>query len=67
VLADEGCERLVVSPEKTLHLYSLIPIYRDEMDFALEHGSTGLIQQLSDADVTELLDVHRQSVCHEHT
>lgn len=67
VLADEGCDELVISPTKTIHFFSVIPIYHDEMDFALQHSSTELVQRLSDAHVTELLNVRRQSVCHEHT
>jgi suppressor of fused protein SUFU len=67
VLADEGCDELVITSNKAIHFFSVIPIYRHEMDFALEHSSSELIQRLSNADVTELLDIHRQSVCHEHT
>jgi hypothetical protein len=67
VLADEGCDELVVAADKTIHFFSVIPIYRDEMEFALSHSSTELVHGLSEAGVTELLDVHRQSVCHEHT
>ena len=67
VLADEGCEQLAISPSKSIHFLSLVPIYRDEMEFALEHSPKDLVHRLSEADVTELLDVHRQSVCHAHT
>ena len=64
VLADDGCEELVVRPDKTIHFYSFIPIYREEMEFALEHGSRELIGKLSDAGATELLDLQRPNVIH---
>ena len=49
--------------KKTIHFYAFVPIYRDEMDFALSEGHEALAARLDAAGVTELLDVRRPSVC----
>lgn len=51
-----------VAPEKVVRLYTLIPLYADEMDFKLQHGSDALFQKLDEREVEELVDVKRRSV-----
>lgn len=47
---------------KTIHFYGVVPLYRDEMDFALSEGHETLAARLDAAGVTELLDARRPSV-----
>jgi len=54
---------LVISPEKTIHFLSFVPIYREEMDFKLSKGLDALVDRLDAAGVTELLDIRRANVC----
>ena len=51
-----------VAPGKTIRLYALLPLYEDEMNFKLEHGSDALFAKLDDRAVDELLDPSRRSV-----
>ncbi len=47
---------------KTVRLYALVPLFEDEMQFKLEHGSDALFEKLDEREVDELLDVNRRSV-----
>lgn len=60
--SDEGgC--LVVDDVTKIFFHSLIPIYREEMEFALRRGSGDLLDRLGEAGVTELLQIGRKNVC----
>jgi|ERR1043166_1303447 hypothetical protein len=56
-----GC--LVIDDAIKIYLHSLIPIYREEMDFALSRSSGELLDRLGEAGVTELLQIGRKNVC----
>lgn len=58
----EGLGTCQLSPEKTVHLYALLPIYEDEMSYKLEHGFQKLFEKLEARKVTEVLDLKRRSV-----
>ncbi|HEX2873264.1 MAG TPA: suppressor of fused domain protein [Polyangiaceae bacterium] len=51
-----------VAPGKTIRLYALLPLYEDEMNYKLEHGSDALFAKLDERSVDELFDVTRRSV-----
>ena len=55
----DHCE---LSPGKTVHLYPLVPIYEDEMNYKLEHGAEALFEKLDGRKVSEVLDPKRPSV-----
>ncbi|HEX5219151.1 MAG TPA: suppressor of fused domain protein [Verrucomicrobiae bacterium] len=63
VLCQEGGDELKLDDESTIHFLSVIPIYREEMEFALNNSSGDLLEKLGEADVSELLDVNRKNVC----
>ncbi|MGD9101727.1 MAG: suppressor of fused domain protein [Anaerolineae bacterium] len=63
VLFDDAFMELKVSDEKTIHFLSLLPIYREEMDFKLKYGVDELFSRLDEIGVSELLDVNRKNVC----
>jgi hypothetical protein len=50
------------APGKTVRLYALLPLYEDEMNFKLEHGSDALFEKLAERHVDELFDLRRRSV-----
>lgn len=54
---------LAIRPGKTVNFYSLIPLYREEMDLKLNQGAEALHPLLDKAGVTELLDARRPNVC----
>jgi hypothetical protein len=56
---------LEIGPDQRIHLLTLVPLYREEMEFKLRHGLNALVERLDKAGVTELLDVRRVNVCRE--
>jgi hypothetical protein len=48
--------------KRTINFYGLVPIYENEMHYALENGYEALDALLRQKGVTELLDVKRPSV-----
>jgi hypothetical protein len=63
VLFGDDFLTLIVSSDKTIHFLSLVPLYREEMDFKLKKGLDPLLDRLDKAGVTELLNVSRKNVC----
>jgi hypothetical protein len=63
VLCSDGGMLLKISESKKVRFYSLIPIYLEEMQFALKAGADELIEKLGHAEVTELLNLKRRNVC----
>jgi hypothetical protein len=51
-----------LAEHKTVRLYALLPLFADEMQFKLEHGSEALFEKLDQRGVRELIDVKRRSV-----
>ncbi|MFF2888014.1 suppressor of fused domain protein [Paenibacillus sp. NPDC057967] len=58
-----GFFTLQMSEEKEVHFFSLLPIYKEEMDFKLKHGAEELFQKLDEARINEFLQVQRKNVC----
>jgi hypothetical protein len=62
VTLPKGAEQLKTDDGRDIKYLGIIPLFRDELAFKLEHGSGALEDKLSAANVTELLNTHRQSV-----
>jgi hypothetical protein len=54
---------LETADKKAIHFFSLVPLYRDEMEFKLKKGLDSLLEKFAEQEVNELLDVGRTSVC----
>lgn len=54
---------LTAAPEKDVHFFSLVPLYKEEMDFKLNQGHEALFDKLKAAGVTELIQPDRKNVC----
>lgn len=63
LLLDEGVRRLEIGPERVVNFYSLVPLYREEMDYKLQHGIQALAERLDAIGVTERLDIGRANAC----
>jgi hypothetical protein len=61
-LCDDEGTALAIDDETVIHFHSLIPIYREEMEFALSNSSDDLLERLGDADVSELVDLERPNL-----
>jgi len=55
--------RLTASPDKEINFFSVIPIYKEEREFAMSNESDDLLDLLNDNGVTELLDIGRRNEC----
>jgi hypothetical protein len=63
VLFGDDFMRLEVDPDKGIDFLSFVPLYREELDYKLDHGLDPLLDRLDEAGVTELLDLGRKNVC----
>ena len=55
----EEFQTLVVSPEKTVHFYTLYPIYREEMNLKMEQGVDVLLDKFDEYGIGDVLDLSR--------
>lgn len=46
-----------------INFYTLIPLYKEEMDYKLEHGTEALMDKFDNGGVSELVDIHRENLC----
>mgnify|MGYP001127431003 CR=1 FL=1 len=46
---------------KTVNFYQLIPLFKEEMKFKLDHDADELIERM--ADVDHVVDIHRKNTC----
>lgn len=53
---------LTLPNQNQVHFFSLIPIYKEEMDLKLEQGADHLFEKLQKAGVNEILDIKRRNV-----
>jgi hypothetical protein len=54
---------LKIDETKTIHFFSILPLYTDEMNFKLKKGSDDLFERLDKQGVNELLNIRRPNVC----
>ena len=54
--------RLETADERTINFYSVWPLLADETEFKLKQGYDELLDRLLSRDVTDVIDVQRQSV-----
>ncbi|MFS1514347.1 suppressor of fused domain protein [Chengkuizengella sp. SCS-71B] len=45
-----------------IHIYTLLPIYEEERNFALEKGHEYLLKRMSEKGISDVLDIHRVNV-----
>ncbi|MEO5802443.1 MAG: suppressor of fused domain protein [Verrucomicrobiota bacterium] len=62
ILAPDGFGALQATPELTIHFYSVIPLYAEEMNLKLSKGAEVLFERLEEDQVSELIDVKRKNV-----
>ena len=60
----EEISLLKTNDGKVINLYNLIPLYKDEMDYKLEHGMEALCEKLSEVEGSGFwIDESRRNVC----
>lgn len=48
---------------KKLQFYNLLPLYKEELDFALKNGSDALIPKLDKAGISDVVNLSRKNSC----
>lgn len=59
---ERGLERLVNNQGDIINFYTLIPIYEEERNMALEKGCEYLIEKMNKAGISDVLDFKRKNV-----
>ena len=54
--------RIPLEGEREVQLYSVMPLYAEEMDFKLRRGTEALIDRFEKAGVTDVVDVRRPNL-----
>lgn len=58
-----GFFNLNMTSEKTVHFYTLIPLYKEELDYKNKHGEEELLNKLNKIGVTDVLNPSRKNSC----
>jgi len=53
----------IKTEEKEIYFYSAIPIYKEELEYKLEHGTDKLLSLFQQFDIDEIVDINRKNVC----
>ena len=48
---------------KTINIYSMIPLYQEEMDYKLKYGLEGLLNKFDTYGIKEIIDINRTNTC----
>lgn len=48
---------------KTIHIYNVFPIYKEEMDFKMKNGAEELLEKFDEYELTDIYDIHRVNTC----
>ncbi len=49
--------------EKAIYFYAAIPIYKEELEYKLQHGTDKLLELFEQYDIDEIIDINRKNVC----
>jgi Suppressor of fused protein (SUFU) len=55
--------QLKIDDDKTILFFSIVPLYKEEMELKLERGTAALFEGFDKYGVNELLDLKRRNVC----
>jgi hypothetical protein len=59
----EQFEQLHINPEKSINFYSLVPIYKEEMEFKLKKGTNELLKKFDKNGISDIIDLNRKNTC----
>jgi hypothetical protein len=48
---------------RSIHLYQIVTLYREELRFALQHGTDALLARFAQYQVSDLVDPERRNTC----
>ena len=53
----------IETEEKEIYFYSAIPIYKEELEYKMEHGTGKLLSIFQQFGIDEIVDINRNNVC----
>lgn len=62
ILVPESFHTLHLPGGRAIEFFSLLPLYPEEVEFKLRHGSEALIDRLAEVGASELVDIRRPNV-----
>ncbi|WP_041715117.1 suppressor of fused domain protein [Acetivibrio clariflavus] len=66
ILVNEEFIKLKVNRNKTINFFAVIPLYKEEIDYKLEHGYNSFIEKYAEFDMDELIRLNRKNFGLEH-
>ncbi|HEC40145.1 MAG TPA: hypothetical protein ENI29_18045 [bacterium] len=57
----EFCE-LKIDDQKSIIFLQLVPLYKEEMDFAVTEGSEALLERIEKGEIPDHVDIHRKNI-----
>lgn len=60
---NSGFFNLNMTSEKTVHFYSLIPLYKEELEYKTKNGEEALLNRLNKIGINDVLDPLRKNSC----
>lgn len=61
-LGPEGAREIELSDGRVVNVLMILPLYRDELDFAVEEGVEALLEKMEEADFSPVVEVGRKSL-----
>lgn len=61
-LAPEDAGEIALSDGRVVNVLMILPLYRDELDFAVEEGVEALLEKMEEADFSPVVEVGRKSL-----
>lgn len=55
---------MIAAKDKPVMVYSIIPLYKEELDYAIAEGTGKLMERFEKFDIDEIVDVNRVNTCH---
>lgn len=53
----------IKSNAKTIYIFSMIPLFQEEMDYKLKYGAEGLLSKFDKFGTREIIDINRPNTC----
>ncbi|MBX3381049.1 MAG: suppressor of fused domain protein [Phycisphaeraceae bacterium] len=61
-MGPEGFAEIEMSDGRVVNVLMIVPLYRDELDFAVEEGADALLEKMDAAELSPVVEVGRKSV-----
>ena len=62
IFVPDGFDSLAIDERKVIHFFSVVTLYKQEMDLKLRSGTKTLLEKLVRADISGIVDVSRPNV-----